>query len=122
MSYLFPFSELAKDPQMLQELGITHVVNASKGIMHNQTNTDNNFYTKFQINFYGIPAMDIETFDLYPYFKPSADFIDEAIIQNGKIYYSKTVINIFCMCFRYTHVGSLNRHVNYNSKVLCVTY
>ena len=94
--YSFLFSELAKDPQTLQELGITHVVNASKGIMHNQTNTDSKFYQEFQINFYGIPAVDKETFDLYPYFKPSADFIDKGIIQNGKTKMVKCVH--VCLC------------------------
>ena len=52
----------------------------------NQTDTDNEYYQKLNIEFHGIPALDIMTFKLSPYFSESANFIEEALGKNGKVY------------------------------------
>ena len=67
-------------------------MNASQGTRMNQTNTDQAYYQPFGIEYHGIPAVDIFTFKLSPYFKASADFIEDALSKEGWyliIYYIK---------------------------------
>jgi len=79
-------ADVAVDGPKLKDLGITHLVNASMGKKVNQTDTDDEFYKEFQIKFHGIPALDIFTFKMSPYFEASAEFIDKALQENGKVY------------------------------------
>lgn len=76
----------------LQQLGITHILNAAKGtkkFTHVNTNAD--FY-KSGIIFHGIPATDILTYKINKYFKEASNFIESAVgskeggKKDGKVY------------------------------------
>lgn len=71
-------------PNVLKLMGITHVVNVCMGRMFSQTNTSSEFYKVHDIDFFGIPAMDVPNFNLLSYLRPAADFIDEALGKKGK--------------------------------------
>lgn len=67
---------VAQNKAALQNLGITHVLNAAhskRGSKGNQSFYGNSFV------YCGIPADDSTHFDLDVYFKPAADFIHRAL-------------------------------------------
>lgn len=70
----------------LWQLGITHVLNAAHGKLCCKGNDD--FYGT-TVKYYGIPANDLPTFDLSPFFYPAAQFIHQALISGGKIFWKK---------------------------------
>lgn len=73
---------MAHDRYGLWKLGITHVLNAAHGKMCCQGSHD--FYGT-TVDYYGVPANDLPTFDLSPYFYPSAHYIHETLnIPNGE--------------------------------------
>ncbi|XP_036406330.1 dual specificity protein phosphatase 13-like [Megalops cyprinoides] len=71
---------MAHDRHGLWKLGITHVLNAAHGKMHCQGS--HAFYGK-TVDYHGVPANDVPTFDLSPYFYPAADYIHEALNSPG---------------------------------------
>lgn len=71
---------MANDRYSLWKLGISHVVNAAHGSSHCQGCRD--FYGS-SVDYYGVPADDSPTFDLSPYFFPSADYIKKALNDAG---------------------------------------
>lgn len=71
---------MANDRYSLWKLGISHVVNAAHGNSHCQGCRD--FYGS-SVDYYGVPADDSPTFDLSPYFFPSADYIKNALDGAG---------------------------------------
>ncbi|KAG5262782.1 hypothetical protein AALO_G00278860 [Alosa alosa] len=67
---------IAQNKTALQNLGITHVLNAAhskRGSIGDQRYYGNNFV------YCGIPAEDSTHFDLDEYFRPAADFIHKAL-------------------------------------------
>uniref|UniRef100_A0A3Q4HEP8 Dual specificity protein phosphatase n=1 Tax=Neolamprologus brichardi TaxID=32507 RepID=A0A3Q4HEP8_NEOBR len=62
---------MSHDKFGLYQLGITHVLNASHGKLCCKGSDD--FYGT-TVKYYGVPANDLPTFDLSPYFYPAADF------------------------------------------------
>lgn len=73
----------ARDKTLLQNLGITHVVNAADGPQH--IDTGPRFYRDNNIKYHGVEAADCRDFDLSPYFSETADFINGALSQKGTI-------------------------------------
>ncbi|XP_056152717.1 dual specificity protein phosphatase 13-like [Lampris incognitus] len=71
---------VANDRYSLWKLGITHVLNAAHGRMYCQGSRD--FYGS-SVDYHGVPADDSPSFDLYGYFFPSADYIQEALDTSG---------------------------------------
>ncbi|KAM9837922.1 dual specificity protein phosphatase 13A-like [Aulostomus maculatus] len=71
---------VANDRYSLWKLGITHVVNAAHGRMYCQGSHD--FYGS-SVDYYGVAADDSPSFDLSPYFFPSAEFIQNALSTAG---------------------------------------
>lgn len=65
----------------LWQLGVTHVLNAAHGKLCCKGNDD--FYGT-TVKYYGIPANDLPTFDLSPFFYPAAEFIHRALTSDGK--------------------------------------
>ncbi|KAF6734800.1 Dual specificity protein phosphatase 13 isoform A [Oryzias melastigma] len=61
------------------KLRITHVVNAAHGKIHCQGSHD--FYGP-TVDYYGIPADDSPSFNLFHYFSPSAEYIQKALDTN----------------------------------------
>ncbi|XP_037547092.1 dual specificity protein phosphatase 13-like [Nematolebias whitei] len=73
----------ARDKTLLNNLEITHVVNAADGPQH--IDTGPRFYKDTNIEYRGIEAPDSRDFDLSPFFVETADFIHEALSQKGKV-------------------------------------
>ncbi|MEQ2228452.1 hypothetical protein ILYODFUR_008922 [Ilyodon furcidens] len=73
----------AQDKTLLQNLGITHVVNAADGPQH--IDTGPRFYKDTNILYHGVEATDCRGFDLSPFFSETSDFIHRALSQKGKV-------------------------------------
>lgn len=71
---------VANDRYGLWKLGISHVVNAAHGRPCCQG--CHAFYGS-SVDYYGVPADDSPSFDLSPYFFPSADYIKRALDTAG---------------------------------------
>lgn len=74
------------DKDHLKQLGITHLLNCSQGKGTKETNTDAGFYRSAGIKFMGIKALDLTTFNMMPFFRPAAEFIDKALKGGGKVF------------------------------------
>lgn len=77
----------ALSTEVLIKIGITHVLNAAqgKGTFY-YVNTNAEFYEEYGIKFLGVPAIDMVNFQLKPYFEQAANFIDDGIKSNGKVF------------------------------------
>uniref|UniRef100_A0A3Q2Z2F6 Dual specificity protein phosphatase n=2 Tax=Hippocampus comes TaxID=109280 RepID=A0A3Q2Z2F6_HIPCM len=73
---------MSHDKFRLWTLGITHVLNASHGKLCCKGSDD--FYGT-TVKYYGVPANDLPTFDISPFFYPAAAFIDRALTSGGRI-------------------------------------
>ncbi|CAJ1080326.1 dual specificity phosphatase DUPD1-like [Xyrichtys novacula] len=73
----------AQNKSLLLSLGITHVVNAAHGPEHIDTGPC--FYEDTIIQYHGVEAPDSRDFDLSPFFSETADFIQRALSQKGKV-------------------------------------
>ncbi|XP_077439063.1 LOW QUALITY PROTEIN: dual specificity protein phosphatase 13A-like [Vanacampus margaritifer] len=73
---------MSQDKFGLWTLGINHVLNASHGKLCCKGSDD--FYGT-TVKYYGVPANDLPTFDLSPFFYPAAAFIDRALTSGGRI-------------------------------------
>ncbi|RWS10833.1 dual specificity protein phosphatase 3-like isoform X1 [Dinothrombium tinctorium] len=73
---------------LLKRLKITHVLNAACGKDRalNLINTTESFYEGSGIKFMGIEALDMSSFHLSPYFEEAAEFIHDAVQNNGRVY------------------------------------
>ncbi|XP_076599503.1 dual specificity protein phosphatase 13A-like [Chaetodon auriga] len=74
---------MSHDKLGLWQLGITHVLNASHGKLCCKGSDD--FYGT-TVKYYGVPANDLPTFDLSPFFYPAAEFIHQALTSGGKVF------------------------------------
>ncbi|TSK38471.1 Dual specificity protein phosphatase 3 [Bagarius yarrelli] len=84
---------VARNLRILQKLKVTHVLNVAEGDSYMHVNTGADYYvgtgTGTGIIYHGIPANDVEYFDLSVYFEEGADFIAQALEYNddrGKVY------------------------------------
>ncbi|TKS85486.1 Dual specificity protein phosphatase 13 isoform A [Collichthys lucidus] len=73
---------MSHDKLGLWQLGVTHVLNASHGKLCCKGSDD--FYGT-TVKYYGVPANDLPTFDLSPFFYPAAEFIHQALTSGGKV-------------------------------------
>ncbi|KAK9400428.1 hypothetical protein NXF25_011142 [Crotalus adamanteus] len=64
----------------LWKMGISHILNAAHGTLYCQESHD--FYGA-TIEYRGIPAHDLPSFDISPYFYSSAEFIHKALTTPG---------------------------------------
>ncbi|KAL4641099.1 dual specificity protein phosphatase 13-like [Arapaima gigas] len=74
---------IAQDKAALQEMGITHILNAA----HSKQGSlgDQQFYGSAFV-YYGVPAEDTSNFDLSIYFRPATRFIHNALKKReGKV-------------------------------------
>ena len=67
----------ALDRYGLQKAGFTHVLNAAHGRWNVDTGPD--YYSDMAIEYHGVEADDLPTFDLSVFFYPAAAFIDAAL-------------------------------------------
>ncbi|KAF3827654.1 hypothetical protein GH733_000889 [Mirounga leonina] len=64
----------------LQKAGFTHVLNAAHGRWNVDTGPD--YYRDMAIEYHGVEADDLPTFDLSVFFYPAAAFIDAALSRD----------------------------------------
>ncbi|XP_046552439.1 dual specificity protein phosphatase 3-like [Haliotis rubra] len=64
---------------------VTHILNAAHGVDIHHVNTNEDMYRKLKVTFKGIEAIDHMSFNLYPFFQESADFIEKALDNGGKV-------------------------------------
>ncbi|XP_069000894.1 dual specificity protein phosphatase 13A-like [Embiotoca jacksoni] len=74
---------MSRDKFGLWQLGITHVLNASHGKLCCKGSEDSYGTT---VKYYGVPANDLPTFDLSPFFYPASEFIHQALSSGGKVF------------------------------------
>ena len=67
----------ALDRYGLQKAGFTHVLNAAHGRWNVDTGPD--YYRDMAIEYHGVEADDLPSFDLSVFFYPAAAFIDAAL-------------------------------------------
>lgn len=87
-TFSFVHRSVANDRYSLWKLGITNVLNAAHGRMYCQGSHD--FYGS-TVDYYGVPADDSPSFDLSPYFFPSAEYIQNALDTAGGKYASCSI-------------------------------
>ncbi|XP_004769417.2 dual specificity phosphatase 29 isoform X1 [Mustela putorius furo] len=74
----------ALDRYGLQKAGFTHVLNAAQGRWNVDTGPD--YYRDMAIEYHGVEADDLPTFDLSVFFYPAAAFINTALsLDHSKI-------------------------------------
>ncbi|XP_029466515.1 dual specificity protein phosphatase 13-like isoform X2 [Rhinatrema bivittatum] len=71
----------ARNKLLLQELGITHILNAADGKFN--VNTGARYYEDLCINYYGIEAYDDPSFAISAFFYKAANFIKHGIDTPG---------------------------------------
>uniref|UniRef100_A0A8B9JHY2 Dual specificity protein phosphatase n=1 Tax=Astyanax mexicanus TaxID=7994 RepID=A0A8B9JHY2_ASTMX len=73
-----PHLKTALERHNLEKTGITHTLNAAEGKWNNVA-TGPDYYHGMNIDYYGVEAEDIPTFNLSQFFYPAAQFIDHAL-------------------------------------------
>lgn len=76
----------------MQKKGITHILNAAEGTW-NSVDTGADYYSGMNIDYYGIVAEDIPSFDLSVHFYPAAEYIDH-VLSNPE---SMSNTNLVCL-------------------------
>ncbi|KAM8738307.1 dual specificity protein phosphatase 13B isoform 3-T3 [Acanthopagrus schlegelii] len=74
---------VARNKTTLSSLGVTHVLNAAAG--RHRINTGQQFYSDLKVDYHSVEAADHLEFDLRPFFKSAAQFVDSALKRNGKV-------------------------------------
>ncbi|KAL4641097.1 hypothetical protein GN956_G11367 [Arapaima gigas] len=62
----------------LERMGVTHILNAAEGKWNNVA-TGPTYYSDMNVEYYGVEAEDIPTFDLSKFFYPAAEFINRVL-------------------------------------------
>lgn len=73
---------VARDKSTLLSLGVTHILNAAAG--RHRINTGQQFYSDLDVEYHGVEAADHPEFNLQPFFRPAAQFIDSALKKDGQ--------------------------------------
>jgi protein-tyrosine phosphatase len=83
---MYHFRSIAKQRVQLQKLGVTHVLNTAEGKDDGyHVHTNHVMYRKVNMEYLGIPATDMMSFNLSKYFNKCADYIEDALSNGGKI-------------------------------------
>ncbi|XP_048742026.1 dual specificity protein phosphatase 3-like [Ostrea edulis] len=78
--------DYAKNKKELKRIGVSHVVNCAKGSRYGQIDSSSSYFKDVSIQFLGIQACDVITFDISKYFQKAAAFIDQALAKGGKVF------------------------------------
>uniref|UniRef100_A0A3B4WKU9 Si:ch211-223p8.8 n=1 Tax=Seriola lalandi dorsalis TaxID=1841481 RepID=A0A3B4WKU9_SERLL len=84
---------MSHDKFGLWQLGITHVLNAAHGKLCCKGSDD--FYGT-TVKYFGVPANDLPTFDLSPFFYPAAEFIHLALTSGGGVTCPSRKVFVHC--------------------------
>ncbi|CAJ0946549.1 unnamed protein product [Ranitomeya imitator] len=78
------FRKTALDRYSLEKNGFTHVLNAAHGRWNVDTGAE--YYSDMIVEYYGVEAADLPSFDLSQFFYPAAEFIHMALNKsNNKV-------------------------------------
>ncbi|KAJ0060082.1 hypothetical protein NL108_002891, partial [Boleophthalmus pectinirostris] len=81
--YLCVCRSAAQDKVLLQDLGVTHIVNAAHGTQ--RIDTGPGYYGDTGVAYLGVEADDSKDCDISIFFCETAEFIDSALTQNGVV-------------------------------------
>ncbi|XP_072312321.1 dual specificity protein phosphatase 13B-like [Eucyclogobius newberryi] len=73
----------ARDKALLQDLGVTHVVNAAHG--RRRIDTGPGYYGDAGVAYLGVEADDRKDFDIGAFFRETAEFVHSALTQHGVV-------------------------------------
>ncbi|XP_040419557.1 dual specificity protein phosphatase 26-like isoform X1 [Cygnus olor] len=79
---------------ILWKMGVTHVLNTAHGTVYSQGDQD---YYGATIDYYGVPAHDLPSFDINQFFYSAAEFIHKALNTPGGM---KLSLFAFQMCWQ----------------------
>ncbi|XP_051897329.1 dual specificity phosphatase 29-like [Pristis pectinata] len=71
----------ALDRYAVEKMGFTHILNAAHGRWN--VDTGDEYYRDMPIDYYGVEAADLTTFNLSEFFYPAAQYIDRALSTPG---------------------------------------
>eukprot|EP00061_Rhincodon_typus_P017542 g46271.t1 len=74
----------ALDRYTIEKMAFTHVLNAAHGRWN--VDTGDEYYRGMPIDYYGVEAEDVPTFNLSEFFYPAAQYIDNALSTSGEMY------------------------------------
>lgn len=92
---------MSHDKLGLWQLGVTHVLNAAHGKLCCKGSDD--FYGT-TVKYYGVPANDLPTFDLSPFFHPAAEFIHQALTSGGTFRDATHVVRGGSTCLNFFYI------------------
>lgn len=84
-------------------MGVTHVLNAAHGTVYSQGGQD---YYGATIDYYGVPAHDLPSFDISQFFYSAAEFIHKALNTPGGM---KLSLFAFQMCWQPLVTGQVHK-------------
>ena len=66
-------------------MGVTAVLNAAQGSMEgwSYVNTKESYYSRCNIQFLGVPALDVKHYPINQHFEEAANFIDNSLKNKG---------------------------------------
>ena len=70
-------------------MGITAILNAAQGTMSgwNYVNTTESYYSRCNIKFYGVPALDVKHYPINQHFIEAANFIEDVLKNKGTYFF-----------------------------------
>merc|ERR1711971_385678 len=75
----------ARNTFYLKRLGVTHVLNTAEGNRNGTVNTNQAYYSPFDIKYKGLKLLDVPQQNISLHFPEVAQFIDEALAEGGKV-------------------------------------
>lgn len=70
---------MAVNKARLKRMGVTHVLNAAHGT---GVYTGESFYAGMTLQYLGIEVDDFPDADISPHFRPTAEFLDDALLTH----------------------------------------
>ncbi|XP_036386342.1 dual specificity phosphatase DUPD1-like [Megalops cyprinoides] len=110
----------------LQTMGVTHILNAAES-SRNGVDTGPDYYSDTNIQYYGIEADDVPTFDLSRFFYPAAEYIHHVLSHpDNKLLVhcvmgrsrSATLFLAYLMIYHSMTVVDAIRHVRSRRRIL----
>ena len=88
-------------------MGVTGVLNAAQGSMSgwSYVNTKASFYSRCNIRFLGVPALDVKHYPINQHFEEAVNFIESVLINKGM----NSLIFINKSQIKYYYYGNLTK-------------
>ena len=71
---------------ILVEMGVTAVLNAAQGTVAgwSYVNTKESYYSRCNITFLGVPALDVKHYPINQHFTEASNFIENVLTNKGR--------------------------------------